>query len=131
VWATLFALVMWDVLFSDVPGAFRQPFQSAPLDLGTPCFFAARRDAIAARLADVRRGSGRGLLRAAWEANHGALCRGVDWQRHREMPGSQPPPPPLGCPGWLFVFHHPDGTVAWLRRALVICGGGCGRRRRF
>ena len=30
---TLFALLMWDVLFADVPGAFVGPCQTAPLDL--------------------------------------------------------------------------------------------------
>ena len=34
----LFALVMWDVLYAPVDGAFETPFQSAPLDLGEDSF---------------------------------------------------------------------------------------------
>lgn len=41
---TLFGLVMFDILFdpSAALGAFRTPFQTAPLDLGTPFFLPAR-----------------------------------------------------------------------------------------
>lgn len=34
----LFALVMWDVLFLPIEGAFETPYQRAPLDLGTDAF---------------------------------------------------------------------------------------------
>jgi Fanconi-associated nuclease 1 len=34
----IFALVMWDVLYAPVDGAFETPFQSAPLDLGEDSF---------------------------------------------------------------------------------------------
>ena len=43
VWATLFGLLLWDVLFcTDVPDVLRTPFQTAPLDLDTDAFFPAR-----------------------------------------------------------------------------------------
>ena len=42
-WATLFGLLLWDVLFAEVPDVFRHPFQSAPLDLSTPLFYPARK----------------------------------------------------------------------------------------
>lgn len=54
VWATLWGLLMWPVLFAEVPEVFRTPFQSAPLDLGTDAFFAAREPAIRARLQEIR-----------------------------------------------------------------------------
>lgn len=44
VWATLFGLLMWEVLFSDaVPDVLRTPFQTAPLDLDTDAFYEARK----------------------------------------------------------------------------------------
>ncbi|KAI8462547.1 MAG: hypothetical protein J3K34DRAFT_462867 [Monoraphidium minutum] len=81
IWATLFGLVMWDVLFADVPGVFQSPFQPAPLDLDSDAFFPARAAAIEARLQEVALGGAGRLVSAAWEAHHGALCRGVSWSR--------------------------------------------------
>ncbi len=54
VWATLFGLLMWSVMFADVAEVFRTPFQTAPLDLGTEAFFSARRRLIEARLQEIR-----------------------------------------------------------------------------
>lgn len=47
---TLFALLMWPVLFHPIPGAFETFYQTAPLDLGEDTFARARRDIIAERL---------------------------------------------------------------------------------
>lgn len=60
----LFVLLMWDVLFMPMPGAFETPYQREPLDLATDVFCVARRDAIAARLADLEASGGVDLLRA-------------------------------------------------------------------
>ena len=38
IWATLFGLLMWDVLFVDISDVFHTAFQTAPLDLGTVVF---------------------------------------------------------------------------------------------
>ncbi len=53
-WATLFGLLFWSVLFAEVPEVFRTPFQSAPLDLGSDTFAAARRPLLDARLQEIR-----------------------------------------------------------------------------
>ena len=45
---------MWDVLFAPVPNAFRNQFQTAPLDLPTPAFFPARQEAIKTCLQQIR-----------------------------------------------------------------------------
>ncbi|MFP6815647.1 MAG: VRR-NUC domain-containing protein [Pseudomonadales bacterium] len=37
-------LAFWPVVFADIPGAFVNPFQSAPVDLGWPDFLAPRAD---------------------------------------------------------------------------------------
>lgn len=75
---------MWDILFMEVPGAFRTRFQSAPLDLSTPLFFPARQEAIEARLAEVSGGAAPNLLRSRWESSVGTLCTGVNWDRNSE-----------------------------------------------
>lgn len=54
IWATLFGILMWDVLFAPVPDVFRNQFQTAPLDLPTPAFFPARRAFIDTCLAKIR-----------------------------------------------------------------------------
>ena len=55
IWATLFGLLMWDALFADVPDVFRTQFQTAPLDLPTPAFYPARKNALEACLLQVQR----------------------------------------------------------------------------
>eukprot|EP00850_Spirogloea_muscicola_P019085 SM000183S03979 [mRNA] locus=s183:73957:79101:+ [translate_table: standard] len=82
VWLTLFGLLLWDVLFSDVPDVFQTPFQTAPLDLNTDAFYTARRELIDRRLEEVRQGEGVRLLTRSWRAHHGVWCAGVNWERH-------------------------------------------------
>ncbi len=40
----LFALAYWQWIFAPIPGAFTNPFQTGPVDLFWPDFFAARRE---------------------------------------------------------------------------------------
>ena len=82
IWGTLFGLLLWDVLFMEVPGAFRTPFQTSPLDLSTPLFFPARQQATEARLQEIRAGAAPNLLRWRWEASRGVMCAGVNWERN-------------------------------------------------
>lgn len=48
---TLFALLLWPVLFHPLPGAFETPYQTAPLDLGEDTFAPARQSLLEAALA--------------------------------------------------------------------------------
>lgn len=85
VFGMLFVLLMWDVLWLDVPGAFASPHQTAPLDLSTDGFYAKRRDAIDAALTSLRDESADGLrarVESIWPVASGVQCRGIDWQRH-------------------------------------------------
>ena len=82
IWATLFGLIMWDIIFMDVPDVFQTAFQTAPLDLGTVVFYPSRKDAIEARLSQVREGQGPALLQSCWQEHRGEWCRGVNWDRH-------------------------------------------------
>jgi hypothetical protein len=63
---SLLALATWDIVFSDVPGAFVNAYQPGPLDLFWPDFRATRASALAARL-DALRDPAR--LRATVEHN--------------------------------------------------------------
>lgn len=82
VWATLFSLLMWPVLFSlSIPDAFRTPFQTAPLDLDSDGFYAAREGEIEAQLADIAAGAAPAMLASVWAEHHGTMCRGVRWDR--------------------------------------------------
>ncbi|KAK9829081.1 hypothetical protein WJX72_003785 [[Myrmecia] bisecta] len=82
IWHTLFGLLLWDTLFLDVPDVFRTPFQTAPLDLSSLSFYPARKPAIQACLAQIRGGGAPEMLRKCWEAHHGVMCRGINWERH-------------------------------------------------
>lgn len=53
-WNAFFGLVFWEELFAPVPGAFQHRFQSAPLDIGHPEFFARRRESIESRLEEIQ-----------------------------------------------------------------------------
>ncbi|CAK9784633.1 hypothetical protein CC85DRAFT_325949 [Cutaneotrichosporon oleaginosum] len=50
---TLFALLMWPVLFHPLPGAFETYYQTAPLDLGEDTFARARASMIEERLTEM------------------------------------------------------------------------------
>ena len=65
---TIFGLLFHDILFDYVPGVFQTAFQTAPLDLRTDAFFAARRPALEHRFAALSNGAAPALLAAAWDA---------------------------------------------------------------
>ncbi|ELR15418.1 VRRNUC domain containing protein, partial [Acanthamoeba castellanii str. Neff] len=79
IFKTLFGLLMWDVLFADVPGVFLTPFQVAPMDLATDAFATSRRSLIEQRLQEIRSQSMPKLLAEAW-IHYGTQCLGVDWR---------------------------------------------------
>ena len=54
---SLFGLAFWEQIFTPVPGAFHNPFQSVPTDMYSPDFRVRRREAIAARLNELRAGA--------------------------------------------------------------------------
>jgi Fanconi-associated nuclease 1 len=66
-----------------VEDAFRSPFQTAPLDLDGDEFYASRVEVIEKTLADVAAGAASALMAGIWKEHHGALCRGVNWERWR------------------------------------------------
>ncbi|KAL3700576.1 hypothetical protein R1sor_018598 [Riccia sorocarpa] len=79
---TLFGLLMWDVLFAEVPDVFQSPFQTAPLDLNTELFYPSRQELIETRLAEIARGNVEKHITQTWNQNYGTMCNGVNWERH-------------------------------------------------
>ncbi|CAN8288526.1 unnamed protein product [Cochlearia groenlandica] len=81
IWLTIFGLLMWDILFSDVPGVFRTRFQTAPLDLETESFYLTRKETIESQLEKVANGMAEEILIISYETHRGTSCRGVAWDR--------------------------------------------------
>ena len=84
---TLFALLLWPVLFLPLPGAFETPYQTAPLDLGEDTFAPSRREALEARLAAMSHTStALDMLRETdtRERERGTWAVGVNWEYGRE-----------------------------------------------
>ncbi|KQK24198.2 hypothetical protein BRADI_1g78733v3 [Brachypodium distachyon] len=51
---TIFGLLMWDVIFSEVCDVFRSEFQTAPLDLETDDFYKSRKGLIESQLKRIK-----------------------------------------------------------------------------
>ncbi|CAN6898186.1 unnamed protein product [Brassica oleracea var. botrytis] len=81
IWLTIFGLLMWDILFSDVPGVFQTRFQTAPLDLDTESFYLTRKETIESQLERVANGMAEEILIISYETHRGTACRGVAWER--------------------------------------------------
>ncbi|KAJ4956534.1 hypothetical protein NE237_013317 [Protea cynaroides] len=82
IWMMIFGLLMWDVIFADVPDVFRTRFQTAPLDLQTDNFYIARKNLIESHLEKIQDGMAEEILITSWESHIGTACRGVNWDRH-------------------------------------------------
>ena len=84
---TIFALLMWPVLFHPMPGAFETPYQTAPLDLGEDTFAPARADILEARLEGMSKTKvALEMLRETdmRERDKGTWAVGLNWEYSRE-----------------------------------------------
>ncbi|EJD02252.1 uncharacterized protein FOMMEDRAFT_147288 [Fomitiporia mediterranea MF3/22] len=79
--STIWGLLFWDILFSSVAGAFETPYQSAPLDIATECFYFARKDAIEERLQEIKDGKAPEILTTTDDKyrENNTMCVGVRW----------------------------------------------------
>ncbi|GJJ12411.1 hypothetical protein Clacol_006653 [Clathrus columnatus] len=79
--STIYGLLFWDIIFSSIPGAFETPYQTAPLDIMDAMFYSERRDAIDARIIDIRNGNARELVSNVLEREGKKRpgCIGVYW----------------------------------------------------
>ncbi|KAL6526570.1 hypothetical protein OROGR_015660 [Orobanche gracilis] len=82
IWLTIFGILMWDIIFADVPNVFRNNFQTAPLDLETDTFYEARKMLIETHLDKIQDGMAEEILITSWESRFGTACRGVSWDKH-------------------------------------------------
>ncbi|KAI8011134.1 hypothetical protein LOK49_LG06G02225 [Camellia lanceoleosa] len=82
IWLTIFGLLLWDIIFSDIPDVFRTRFQTAPLDLDTDGFYEARKSLLEPLLEKIYDGMVEEILITSWESHLGTACRGVNWDRH-------------------------------------------------
>ncbi|KAF9014179.1 VRR-NUC domain-containing protein [Cyathus striatus] len=78
---TIFGLLFWDIIFASIPGAFETEFQAAPLDIGEDTFYAARKELIDKRLAEIRDGNAVEILKKHDEMyrEKETWCIGVKW----------------------------------------------------
>jgi len=82
IWMTIFGLLMWDVMFSDIQDVFQSKFQMAPLDLETDDFYKSRKDLAESQLKKIQDGMAEEMLISSWELHQGTSCHGVNWDRH-------------------------------------------------
>ncbi|XP_075504905.1 fanconi-associated nuclease 1 homolog isoform X3 [Primulina tabacum] len=82
IWLTIFGILLWDIIFADVPNVFRTKFQTAPLDLETDNFYEVRKSLIEELLDKIREGMAEEILITTWESHFGTACRGVNWEKH-------------------------------------------------
>ncbi|CAL9118892.1 unnamed protein product [Musa textilis] len=82
IWMTIFGLLMWDVIFFNLPDVFMSRFQIAPLDFDTDDFYVTRESHIESQLQKINGGMAEEILISSWESHVGIACRGVNWERH-------------------------------------------------
>ena len=77
---TLFGLALWDEIFLPLPGAFVNPFQSAPLDMHTRDFYVRRQQAIDARLEGLADSDIAAELLAIYDRHRGLSNHWINWR---------------------------------------------------
>ena len=77
---TLFGLAFWEQIFAPLPGAFHNPYQSAPGDMYEPGFRQRRQHMLDARLQELRSVPLQQTLCAAYRRYQGYQCRWVNWR---------------------------------------------------
>uniref|UniRef100_A0A1A8RTV6 Fanconi-associated nuclease n=1 Tax=Nothobranchius rachovii TaxID=451742 RepID=A0A1A8RTV6_9TELE len=119
--STLFALLMWDIVFMDgIPDVFRNPYQACPLDLYTDCFYENRKEAIASRvqlLSEATVGTLCSMLEDAWHSQEGKVCSLVSWERFSSLQQAQSL---VACLGGGFL----GGIIDQMAKDYRHCRGG-------
>lgn len=87
----LFGLLLWDVIYANVPDVFRTPFQGAPLDFGfADTFYEARKGMLDSRLNQLQKEwTMREVINdlgAIWHREFGKISRFVSWSREDSLP---------------------------------------------
>lgn len=77
---SLLGLLIWDILFADIPGAFSNPFQRAPLDFREPGFAIRRKGLLDARLYQTDDSGWHRIMQDTFEKKHGISNALVHWE---------------------------------------------------
>ena len=83
----LYALLMWEVLFMDIPEVFQTKYQDGPLDMDSPnqLFITNRHDILKDVLYQIRIADDtvlQAMVTSSWIANYGKCCRGMNWSQY-------------------------------------------------
>jgi hypothetical protein len=76
----LFGLVFWEEIFMPSPGAFVNPFQSAPLDMHSRDFYHRRQTAIESRLQQIEAGQAALVILKNFDRYEGVSNRWLNWR---------------------------------------------------
>ncbi|KAK6340669.1 hypothetical protein TWF696_008994 [Orbilia brochopaga] len=78
---TIFAYLMFDILFLPLPNIFQTEFQTCPLDLHTDSFYICRMSEINHRLVEISNGEGPRIVMEVWkrEVERQTCVIGLDW----------------------------------------------------
>ncbi|KAF2270747.1 hypothetical protein CC78DRAFT_451276 [Lojkania enalia] len=78
---TLFAYLLFDILFTYMPNVFQTPYQTCPLDLHTDAFFPSRISEINHRLNEISNGDAGSIIQRIWSEHHErrTCVVGLDW----------------------------------------------------
>ena len=79
-YTTLSGLLLWDVMFAPLPGAFQHPFQDAPADYDSETFYTVRRALFESRMRQLGSVDLTEAIHRAYRAHHPRRCRGVAWE---------------------------------------------------
>ncbi|KAF3933919.1 hypothetical protein ABW19_dt0205433 [Dactylella cylindrospora] len=79
---TIFAYLMFDILFLPLPNIFQTEFQTCPLDLHTDSFYVCRMSEINHRLVEISNGEGVRIVKDVWkrEVERQTCVIGLDWR---------------------------------------------------
>ncbi|NXY90327.1 FAN1 nuclease, partial [Alcedo cyanopectus] len=117
---TLYGLLLWDVVFMDLPDVFRTSYQTVPLDLYTDSFYESRRAGIEGRLQQLQAASSDTLAKLiadVWSAQEGKAAALVSWGRFSSLQQAQSL---VSCLGGMFLSE----VFRRLSKDLRNCRGG-------
>ena len=81
---SVLGLLIWDIVFAAVPGAFFNPFQIAPSDFYTPDFYRLRRASLEQRLAQVDSAAFAEIVWRNYRNKQGTVNPLVHWEAMTE-----------------------------------------------
>ena len=76
----LFGLAFWEQIFAPLPGAFNNPYQSAPADMYEQSFYINRRDLLEGRITELEQMALAEELPRLWRRYQGYQCSWVNWK---------------------------------------------------